>query len=115
MPSTFDADFAEHASPDLFDTFGEAITYCGANGSEESITAMVERQGATIENRANHVVEIDRVSVQMESPSGLTRGAWVRVDDLVYSFESSRGTSGWITTAVFARPVIKETTAPADV
>jgi hypothetical protein len=121
MASDFDAEFAEFASPDLFDTFGEAVVYLGLGRPEQSITAIVDRLGANLETRQSHLLEVPKVRVQFrvsdfgDSVPGLTRGAAVNVEGVVFSFEAAESMSGGIQSAMFSRPIIKETTAPADI
>lgn len=63
MPSAFDAEFLETASPDLLDTFGETVTLLTQGGRELDLTAIVAREPVPYEERRADRRRVERCMV----------------------------------------------------
>ena len=105
MPSDFDAEFESDAAPDLFDTFGAAVTHrpLGDAASDTSVTAIfhetfprtTQDRGVGIERRATIDVA--------DSVSANERDRW-QVNSQWWETETVEGASGGMIRVTLVRP-----------
>ena len=106
MSSDFHTEFASDAAPDLFDTFGAAITHrpLGVAASDVSVTGIVEElppqamdeRGVGTRRRAMLQVE-DSVSVNV-------RDRWI-INSVAWETDSVEGDYGGMIRVSISRPV----------
>jgi hypothetical protein len=106
----FDGQFSDSPLASLMDVHGEAITYTPTGGGPASITAIVDRQGVTIEDdeHGRALVRVMAVHVATADVASPHPDDECKIDSLTWAVRDVLEVTGGMATVSLVRPIRQE-------